>query len=58
VFRRIPEGAKSTESSSKSSSTAGAEQGSVKLPREAEGGGLLILPARFALTDFHAFCLH
>jgi hypothetical protein len=26
--------------------------------RESEGGGLLILPARFALTDFHAFCLH
>ena len=25
--------------------------------RVAEGGGLLILPALFVLTDFHMFCL-
>jgi len=25
--------------------------------RVAEGGGLLILPALFVLTDFHVFCL-
>ena len=24
----------------------------------AEGGGLLILPALFVLTEFHVFCLH
>jgi len=24
----------------------------------ARGGGLLILPALFALTDFHVFCFH
>jgi hypothetical protein len=27
------------------------------LGSEAGGGGLLILPARFARTDFHVFCL-